>query len=55
MTMTMILINLYGIRLSFGRVGGYNTYGDLQRGARLIELQPDAIYKSKVLEFDDRF
>ena len=21
-------INLYGIRLSFGRVGGYNTYGD---------------------------
>ena len=33
----------------------YNTYGDLQRGARLIELQPDAIYKSKVLEFDDRF
>ena len=24
-------------------------------GARLIELQPDTIYKSKVLEFDDRF
>jgi hypothetical protein len=39
-------INLYGIRLSFGRIGGYNTYGDLQRGARLIELQPDAIYKA---------
>lgn len=48
-------INLYGIRLNFGRVSGYNTYGDLQRGARLIELSPNGFYKSKVLEFDDRF
>ena len=45
MTMTMILRLIYmGFALSFGRIGGYNTYGDLQRGARLIELQP-TLYK----------
>jgi len=30
---------LHGIRLCYGRVTGYNTYGKLQRGARVIELR----------------
>ncbi|GGD87294.1 metallophosphoesterase family protein [Paenibacillus nasutitermitis] len=30
---------LHGIRLCFGRVTGYNTYGSLERGARIIRLQ----------------
>lgn len=30
---------LNGIRLCCGRVTGYNTYGNLQRGARVIQLQ----------------
>ncbi|RXZ82423.1 metallophosphoesterase [Paenibacillaceae bacterium] len=30
---------LHGIRLCYGRVTGYNTYGRLQRGARMIRLQ----------------
>ncbi|MEK3888102.1 metallophosphoesterase family protein [Bacillus sp. FSL K6-3431] len=29
---------LYGISLCYGRVSGYNTYGELQRGARVIRL-----------------
>ena len=30
---------LHDIRLCFGRVTGYNTYGSLSRGARVIRLQ----------------
>ncbi|MDQ8734719.1 metallophosphoesterase family protein [Paenibacillus sp. LHD-38] len=30
---------LHGIRLCYGRVSGYNCYGKLQRGARVIRLQ----------------
>ncbi|WP_276354521.1 metallophosphoesterase family protein [Cohnella caldifontis] len=30
---------LHGIRLCYGRVTGYNTYGKLPRGARVIELR----------------
>lgn len=30
---------LHGIRLCYGRVTGFNTYGKLQRGARVIELR----------------
>lgn len=30
---------LHGIRLCYGRVTGYNCYGKLQRGARVISLQ----------------
>jgi hypothetical protein len=29
----------YGIALAYGRVSGYDAYGDLERGARIIELQ----------------
>jgi len=29
----------HGIRLCYGRVTGYNTYGNLNRGARVIRLQ----------------
>lgn len=28
----------YGIALAYGRVSGYDAYGDLERGARIIEL-----------------
>ncbi|OPA75194.1 metallophosphoesterase [Paenibacillus selenitireducens] len=30
---------LHGIRLCYGRVSGYNCYGKLQRGARVIRMQ----------------
>lgn len=30
---------LHGIRLCYGRVTGYNTYGKMRRGARVIELR----------------
>ncbi|MFC5647902.1 metallophosphoesterase family protein [Paenibacillus solisilvae] len=33
--------DLYGIQLCYGRVTGYNTYGKLERGARIITLQED--------------
>ena len=29
----------YGIALAYGRVSGHDAYGDLERGARIIELQ----------------
>ncbi|MNW61811.1 hypothetical protein D3C74_398990 [compost metagenome] len=29
---------LHGITLAYGRVTGHNTYGALQRGARVIQL-----------------
>ncbi|MBS4218597.1 metallophosphoesterase family protein [Bacillus sp. FJAT-49711] len=29
---------LFGLSLCYGRVGGYNVYGDLERGARVIQL-----------------
>lgn len=29
---------LYGIHLIFGNVSGFNTYGDMERGVRIIEL-----------------
>ncbi|GIN56128.1 metallophosphoesterase family protein [Lederbergia ruris] len=29
---------LYGISLCYGRISGYNVYGSLQRGARVIQL-----------------
>ncbi|OBR67953.1 metallophosphoesterase [Paenibacillus oryzae] len=32
----------HGITLAYGRVTGWNTYGALQRGARVIELREDA-------------
>ncbi|BBI36360.1 metallophosphoesterase family protein [Cohnella abietis] len=32
---------LHGIRLCYGRVTGYNCYGKLQRGARVIRLYED--------------
>lgn len=33
---------VHGIRLCYGRVTGYNTYGHLPRGARVIELRDGA-------------
>lgn len=29
---------MYGMRLCYGRITGYNTYGELERGARVITL-----------------
>ena len=53
MTMTMILRLIYmGFALALVVLVVLMV---IYNGARLIELQPDAIYKSKVLEFDDRF
>jgi len=31
----------YGIALAYGRVSGHDAYGDLERGARIIELYED--------------
>ncbi|NGP46201.1 metallophosphoesterase family protein [Bacillaceae bacterium SIJ1] len=40
----------HGIQLGYGRVSGYNTYGELKRGARVIELFADQPMKTKVIE-----
>ncbi len=36
------LVTHHGIALAYGRVTGWNTYGALQRGARVIELREDS-------------
>ncbi|REH88129.1 phosphohydrolase [Staphylococcus felis] len=48
-------INHYGIDLNYGRVSGFNCYGEIQRGARLIELIPNQPYRTKIVEYDQRF
>lgn len=45
--------NYEGIRLGYGNVTGYNTYGSLRRGARLIELTPTEI-KTQIIEFAEK-
>lgn len=42
--------NYRGIGLNYGNVTGYNTYGSLPRGARLITLTPDS-YTTEILKF----
>ncbi|GJM78819.1 phosphohydrolase [Paenibacillus sp. HMSSN-139] len=44
---------LHGIQLCYGRVTGYNTYGRLQRGARIIELQEGSREFKTYLHLDD--
>ncbi|WJP97380.1 metallophosphoesterase family protein [Macrococcus bovicus] len=39
----------HGIRLNYGRVTGYNTYGELNRGGRVIEMEGSVI-KSYIVE-----
>ncbi|WP_231634364.1 metallophosphoesterase family protein [Salinicoccus sp. YB14-2] len=38
--------------LAYGRVSGYNCYGDLPRGARLIDLDQNNDIKTTVIEYD---
>jgi hypothetical protein len=38
-----------GLILGYGNVSGYNTYGDLPRGARVIELDGDQLTTSILL------
>jgi len=47
--------NLNGINLCFGRVSGFECYGDINRGARLFELEKSGRVTTKVLEYDKRF
>ena len=42
-----------GIKLGYGNVTGYNTYGSLRRGIRLIELTPTDI-KTQVIPFAEK-
>jgi len=45
---------LHGIRLCYGRVTGFNTYGTLQRGARVIELRQGVrSFESRVVVEDE--
>lgn len=39
-----------GIRFCYGRVSGFNTYGELTRGARVIELWDDAPFETHIVE-----
>jgi len=44
---------LYGIRLCYGRVTGYNTYGSLQRGARIIEFREGVrSFETRIVQAD---
>lgn len=44
---------LHGIHLCYGRVSGYNCYGNLPRGARVIELQEGVRqFKTWIVEED---
>ncbi|WP_353420458.1 metallophosphoesterase family protein [Staphylococcus coagulans] len=47
--------NHYGIGLNYGRTSGFNCYGDVNRGARLIDLSPYQPYRTKIVEYDQRF
>lgn len=47
--------NLNGINLCFGRVSGFHCYGDVQRGARLFDLESTGRVTTKVIEYDKRF
>ncbi|ASN04326.1 metallophosphoesterase family protein [Virgibacillus necropolis] len=39
----------HGIKLCFGRVSGFNCYGELSRGARIIELQSNESFKTYLI------
>lgn len=39
------LAEYHGIKLGFGNVTGYNCYGELPRGVRVIDLDKNSIYK----------
>lgn len=47
--------NHYGIHLNYGRISGFHCYGDITRGARLIELSPNKPYETKIVEYDQCF
>lgn len=47
--------NLNGINLCFGRVSGFHCYGDVQRGARIFDLESTGRVTTKVIEYDKRF
>lgn len=38
-----------GIMLGYGRITGYNAYGDLERGGRVFHVDPDGIFDTEVL------
>ena len=38
--------------LNYGRCGGYNTYGNLKRGGRIIDISGNK-FKSFVVEDED--
>ncbi|EJF00520.1 metallophosphoesterase family protein [Liquorilactobacillus mali] len=42
-----------GIKLGYGNVTGYNTYGSLKRGARIIELTPTVV-KTQIITFAEK-
>ena len=39
-----------GIQLVYGQVGGYQCYGDFERGARIIQLTPEGMETKTVVE-----
>lgn len=41
--------NYHGIRLCYGRVSGFNSYGALKRGGRMIELQSDQPFTTYIV------
>ncbi|MFT8425021.1 MAG: metallophosphoesterase family protein [Liquorilactobacillus sp.] len=47
------IANYKGIKLGYGNVTGYNTYGSLRRGARVIELTPTDI-KTQIINFTEK-
>jgi len=44
---------LDGVLLAYGEVTGYNAYGDLPRGGRVIEISPDGVMTTYILLEDE--
>lgn len=44
--------NLNGVSLHYGRVSGFNCYGDLCRGAREIVLNDNGLVETRIIEYD---
>ena len=45
--------NYYGIQLNYGRVTGYNAYGKLKRGARIIEWNDKLNRNTYIIEAEE--
>ena len=44
----------HGIKLCYGNITGYQCYGDLERGVRIIELSNNNEYKMETKIIEDR-